>query len=125
MYIINELLYQVSANKSVIAMFKGPAYIAALMGFDPLVEDCLDCLKVISGKHMEVKDAFPFNGMIKFATLIQFYATNGKNTIKEHKEGEPVVPVADEKALNIITKCCEVVYILSLKVTVRRCYLFR
>jgi hypothetical protein len=106
----------VSANKSVIAMFKGPAYIAALMGFDPLVEDCLDCLKVIAMKHQEVKDSFPFNGMIKFAELINKYATGGK-TIKEHKDDDEVVPVTDEKSLSMITKCCEVVYILTAKVS--------
>mmetsp|Transcript_28245 Transcript_28245/g.33481 ORF Transcript_28245/g.33481 Transcript_28245/m.33481 type:complete len:410 (-) Transcript_28245:222-1451(-) len=81
-------------------MSNAPEFIAALLGFEPLIEECLDCLKVIPVKSVEVRDAFPPSGMFKISEIINQYATQ---------------EVKDEKAYSLLTKCCDVVYLLTVK----------
>ena len=65
------LTHQVNVNKSVIAMAKGPRYLAALLGHPPITKATLECICVVCKDHVECRDAFPPQGMIVIAKILQ------------------------------------------------------
>jgi hypothetical protein len=104
----------VNVNKSVIAMAKGPRYLAALLGHPPLTQLTLDALCVVCRDHVECRDAFPPQGMMVIAKVLQS-AANMTLVGPGHTMGKDgmVAFESAEDAAALATACCNAVVALA------------
>lgn len=87
----------VVVNQAVVAMAQGPAYLAALLGHEPLASDALDCLVVVCRHSVECRDAFPPQGMAVLAKILSVQAELGAKLLSE---GPAAAAPAGASALN-------------------------
>jgi hypothetical protein len=113
-----------AANQTAIAMANGPTMLAALLGFEPLVGETLECLKVVCLKSVEGRDAFPAQGMAVLAKILQVQAELGGGGATKEEGADDGSSSSSSSSpssspLEVATKACNVVFVLTHKVRKR------